>query len=237
MARQRPHKDELLQRFTLQERLQHWVLLLSLTVLALTGFALFAHGTWIGRVLLRLEGGMAARGTIHRIFAVVLMLLAIWHLGYALFSARGREQLRALLFRREDAVAFRQLLAYYLGKRRELPEFGRFTPMQKLQYWGAGLGSLLMIATGLVLWFHTKAMAVVPKWFFDITNIVHGYEGLLLFGLLFVWHVYIVHLSPGHLPINRAFWSGKITAGELYREHRLEYRELFGDLPPEGYEE
>ncbi len=73
------------------------------------------------------------------------------------------------------------MVRYFRGKQEEMPEFGRFTPLQKLQYWGAGLGSLLMIVTGLILWFHTQAMAVLPKWFFDLTAVVHGYEGLLLF--------------------------------------------------------
>jgi cytochrome b subunit of formate dehydrogenase len=104
--------------------------------------------------------------------------------------------------------------------------------LQKLQYWGAGIGSLMMIATGFVLWFHTQAMAVVPKWVVDVTTIVHGYEGLILFLLLFGWHLYIVHLSPGNFPMQRTFLTGRITAGRLWREHRLEYLGTFGPEPP-----
>jgi cytochrome b subunit of formate dehydrogenase len=118
-----------------------------------------------------------------------------------------------------------------------LPEFGRFTPLQKLQYWGAGIGSLLMIGTGLILWFHTQAMAVLPKWLFDVTNVIHGYEGLLLLCLLFGWHLYIVHASPGNFPMNKSFLHGRISVGKLYKEHRREYRKLFGEEPPEGWEQ
>jgi hypothetical protein len=89
-----------------------------------------------------------------------------------------------------------------------------------------------MIFTGLLLWFHTQAMAVVPKWVVDVTAIVHGYEGLILFLLLFGWHLYIVHLSPGNFPMQRTFLTGRIGIAQLWREHRREYRELLGDAPP-----
>lgn len=227
-----PKKSQEITRFSPVELAQHWVLMVTLIGLALTGLALFAHGTFVGKLLLALEGGMESRGVLHRVFAVILMGLTLWHFAYVLFSPRGNEQLRAMVPRREDVRGVVAMLRYYRGKQTEPPEFGRFTPLQKLQYWGAGLGSLLMIFTGLVLWFHTEAMAVLPKWLFDVTAVVHGYEGLLLFLVLFGWHLYIVHLSPGHFPMSRAFLTGKITIEELWRDHRAEYRALFGDEPP-----
>lgn len=237
MTAEHRRDPEEIQRFTANELAQHWVLMISLTVLALTGLALFAHGTWIGKVLMAIEGGMEARGAIHRFFAVVLMLLAGWHFLYVVFTERGHRQLMEMLPRASDFRGFLALLGYYLGRTPEPPPFGRFTPMQKLQYWGAGLGSLMMIFTGLILWFHTQAMAVMPKWVFDITLIVHGYEGLILFILLFGWHLYIVHFSPGNFPMQRTFLSGRISRQRLWQEHRLEYLELFGDRSPASFPE
>lgn len=228
----RPTPDRAIRRFTAAELAQHWVLLITLTVLALTGLALFAHGTWLGRALIALEGGIEARGIIHRVAAVVLMALVGWHFLYVVFSERGHRQLMALRPTRRDFSTIGTLIAYYLGRTASAPDFGRFTPLQKLQYWGAGIGSLTMIATGFVLWFHTQAMAVVPKWVIDVTTIVHGYEGLILFVLLFGWHLYIVHLSPGNFPMQRTFLDGTVTAATMWREHRLEYEEVFGPEPP-----
>jgi len=219
-------------RFTRSELAQHWVLMITLTVLALTGIGLLLHDTWVGRTLIALEGGVESRGDIHRIFAVVLMMLTVWHFLYILFTDRGHRQLMEMRPRWRDARDVSELLAYYVGKRQAPPEFGRFTPMQKLQYWGAGIGSLTMIATGLALWFNTQTMAVAPKWFIDVTTIVHGYEGLILFALLFGWHLYIVHLSPGSFPMQRTFLDGTISPERLWREHRAEYLELVGDVPP-----
>ena len=224
----RPIPDQV-RRFSAAELAQHWVLMVTLTVLALTGLALFAADTWLGRTLIAVEGGIEARGTIHRVAAVALMILTGWHFFYVVFTERGHGQLMAMKLRASDVRGFGRLVAYYLGRTEDLPEFGRFTPLQKLQYWGAGIGSLMMIATGLVLWFHTAAMMVVPKWVFDVTTIVHGYEGLILFALLFGWHIYIVHLSPGNFPMQRTFLDGKISVERLRREHAREYRELFED--------
>jgi formate dehydrogenase gamma subunit len=220
-------RDEV-KRFNRRELVQHWVLMISLTGLALTGLALFAADTWLGRTLIALEGGIESRGDLHRFFAILLIVLTAWHFQYVVFTERGHQQLMAMKVHREDFSGFLAQLCYYLGLRGAAPEFGRFTPIQKLQYWGAALGSLTMIVTGLVLWFHTAAMAVVPKWLFDVTAIVHGYEGLILFALLFGWHVYIVHLSPGNFPVQTTFLDGKISLERLQREHPLEYREIFG---------
>ncbi len=220
-------RDEI-KRFNRRELTQHWVLLISLVGLALTGLALFAAETWLGRTLIAVEGGMESRGDLHRFFAILLMVLTAWHFQYVVFTERGHRQLMAMKVRREDFSSFLAQLRYYLGLRDSAPEFGRFTPIQKLQYWGAAIGSLTMILTGLVLWFHTAAMAVLPKWLFDVTAIVHGYEGLILFALLFGWHVYIVHLSPGNFPIQTTFLDGKISVERMRREHPLEYREMFG---------
>jgi formate dehydrogenase subunit gamma len=225
------------QRFTGGELAQHWVLMVTLIALTLTGLGLFAAETWLGRTLITLEGGLEARGAIHRFFAVVLMLLVAWHFVYVVFSERGHRQLMEMKVRAQDFRDTGALLAYLLGRRSAMPELGRFTPLQKLQYWGAGIGSLTMVATGLVLWFHTAAMMVMPKWVFDVTTIVHGYEGLILFALLFGWHLYIVHLSPGNFPMQRTFLDGRITTDRLFKEHRLEYRREFGDGPAEGSDE
>jgi formate dehydrogenase subunit gamma len=219
-------------RFTTNEIAQHWVLMLTLTVLALTGLGLLMHDTWLGRWLITLEGGVESRGIIHRVFAVVLMALVGWHFFYVVFTDRGHRQVMDMLPRARDARDTRDLLAYYVGARHQPPEFGRYTPMQKLQYWGAGIGSLIMIATGLALWFSTQVMAVAPKWFIDVTTIVHGYEGLILFVLLFGWHLYIVHVSPGNFPLQRTFLDGRIDRARLWLEHRAMYRELYGDEPP-----
>jgi formate dehydrogenase subunit gamma len=237
---ERPHPNKAgedpVVRFTRGELLQHWVLFICLTGLALTGLALFFQDTFLGRWLIVVEGGIESRGVLHRIFAVGLMALCAWHLVYILFTERGHRQLMEMRPRAADFRDFAGTLAYYFFRRKEMPDFGRYTPIQKLQYWGAAVGSLLMILTGLALWSETTSMAMTGKWVLDVTAVIHGYQGLILFMLLFGWHLYIVHLSQGNFPMQRTFLDGRISRRRLWEEHRGEYIETFGPEPPPGVE-
>jgi formate dehydrogenase gamma subunit len=235
---EQPHQpgagDEAVVRFTAGELFQHWVLFICLTGLALTGLALFFQDTFLGRWLIAVEGGVESRGIIHRIFAIGLMALSAWHLVYIMFTDRGHQQLMEMLPRSGDFRDFKDTLAYYFSRGRSLPSFGRFTPIQKLQYWGAATGAVLMIVTGLILWMETPSISLLGKWVLDVTAIVHGYEGLILFMLLFGWHLYIVHLSQGNFPMQRTFIDGKISRQRLWEEHRREYIAMYGPNPPEA---
>ena len=60
-------------RMSLLFRVQHLLLTVLLTVLAVTGFALMYHENSLAQWIIRLEGGVHNRGIVHRIAAVLLM--------------------------------------------------------------------------------------------------------------------------------------------------------------------
>lgn len=195
-------------------------------VLTLTGLALWYQDSWFGRFIIFLEGGIKTRGIIHRIFAVVLIGLCIYHLFYLLFSEEGHAQLMKVKPKVKDFSDAVNIVRFNLGNVPVKPKFDWFDFRQKFQYWGVMFGSMLMIFTGLILWFETQSMAVLPKWVLDLTVVVHGYEGLLIFLLLFLWHLYNVHLSPEWFPLNRSWITGTISLDELKEYHPLEYKRL-----------
>jgi len=84
-----------------------------------------------------------------------------------------------------------------------------------------------------VLWFETQSMAVFPKWVFDLTQVIHSSEGLLIFVVLFLWHLYDAHLRPGVFPMDRTWLTGKLTREELQERHPREYERLFGTVEEE----
>jgi cytochrome b subunit of formate dehydrogenase len=216
-------------RFPLSQRIQHAVLLVSMLVLSITGLALWYHNSWFGRLVISIEGGMATRGIIHRVFAIVLIGLCAYHLLYLLFSEEGHAQLMRMKPRAKDFKDAVDTVRFNLGNLEAKPKFDWFDFRQKFQYWGVVLGSAVMVFTGLILWFETQSMAVMPKWVFDLTAVVHGYEGLLIFLVLFLWHMYNVHLSPGRFPMSRTWLSGTISLDELKEHHPLEYERLVGE--------
>ena len=215
-----------IQRFTLNERLQHAALMVSTLVLLITGFSLLFHEVWIGRWLLWLEGGVAGRGLIHRWAAVVLMAVCGYHFLYVLFTERGHAQFMHMRPRWQDVRDFLQVLSLNLGRSMDRPAFDRFDYRQKFQYYAFFVASVSMVLSGLALWFATEAMAVMPKWAFDLLAVLHGRESVVIFLLLFVWHLYDVHLRPEVFPMDWSWITGRIRLADLKERHRAEYDRL-----------
>jgi len=215
-----------IQRFTLNERVQHALLMVSTLILLITGFSLLFHDLPIGRWLLWLEGGVEGRGLIHRWAAVVLMAVSAYHAAYILFTERGHGQFMQMRPGGQDVRDFLQVVRMNLGQFVQRPAFERFDYRQKFQYWAFAIAATSMMLSGLALWFATEAMAVMPKWMFDLLAILHGRESIVIFLLLFVWHLYDVHLRPEVFPMDWCWITGRISPADLEERHRAEYERL-----------
>ncbi len=215
-----------IQRFTLNERVQHALLMASTLILLITGFSLLFHDLAIGRWLLWLEGGVEGRGLIHRWAAVALMTVSVYHVAYILFTERGHGQFMQMRPGVQDVRDFFQVVRMNLGQSVKRPAFERFDYRQKFQYWAFAIAATTMLLSGLALWFATEAMAVMPKWMFDLLAILHGRESIVIFLLLFVWHLYDVHLRPEVFPMDWSWITGRISPADLKARHRAEYERL-----------
>ena len=213
-------------RMSLPFRVQHLLLAILLTVLAVTGFALMYHENSLAQWLIRMEGGVHNRGIVHRIAAVLLMANLVHHVFYMLFSREGKPELRQLFITKRDIDDFLQSLRYNLGTATEYPPFGRYGYKEKFQYWGAAAGIVLISLTGLMLWGEEFSMRLFPKFVLDLAIIIHGYQGLLAFLVLFLWHLYNVHLHPSVFPMTPSWITGKVSVEWLREEHPLEYEKL-----------
>ena len=216
-------------RMSFMFRVQHLLLMVSLFVLAVTGFELMYHENRLSRFLIDLEGGILNRGIIHRAAAVALMAQLVFHVFYMLVSRAGRREFREFLLTAKDFDDFLQAIRFNLGLAGEYPRFGKYGYKEKFQYWGATIGIFLISLTGIVLWAENVSMRFLPKFMLDLTLIIHGYQGLLIFVILLFWHLYIVHLHPSVFPMNRAWLTGRVDAEWLREEHPLEYEKLKGE--------
>ena len=88
------------------------------------------------------------------------------------------------------------------------------------------MGQVGQVLSGLALWFATEAMAVMPKWAFDLLAVLHGRESVVIFLVLFLWHLYDVHLRPEVFPMDWSWITGRISLADLQERHPLEYERL-----------
>lgn len=213
-------------RMTLSMRIQHIFFGLCLLILSLTGLALLLGDSDFGRWLVALEGGFENRGIIHRVAAIGLIISVVFHLAYSLFSESGSREFRRRFIGRQDLKQLAGSFRYSVGRLPTPPAIGKYSFGQKLHYWLAGFFSLTMILSGLALWNPTATMSLLPQWVMPVLLALHGYEGVLLFIVIIVWHLYDAHLSPGNFPMSNVWLSGRMPLDKAKELHRLEYERL-----------
>ena len=214
------------ERLSLSQRIQHIVLITSFVALIVTGMPVLFSESPASQVIVRSMGGMTARAALHRVGALLLIGVCLYHFFYVLYSRKGRADFAEFIPGIKDLTDMLGMLRYYFGLSMERPRFGRFNFIEKFEYLAMGWGSAVMITTGFILWFQDQAMVVLPKWMIDITNIVHSYEALLAFLAIVIWHFYHVHLNPEVFPMSRIWLSGQISENELKHHHPLEYEKI-----------
>ncbi len=210
------------QRFFLRlnkaERISHIIVFVSFSGLAITGALLWIPPineiSWVPDWLFL----GALRQWIHRIFAIALTLVSIYHIGYAILTKRGRTLLMAMIPKPVDAINIYQNLGYLLNLRKDPPKMPYFNYAEKMEYLAFAWGTLVMTATGIILWMEQLG----PKFWVDVARLVHSLEAILAVLAIIVWHFYLVHWRPGKFPMSRAWATGYISEHEIEEEHGLD---------------
>lgn len=206
-------------RMNFSQRLQHWILLGSFIVLAVTGFALKFPDSWIAKLLGSNE--MFRRWT-HRVAGVVLLAVGVYHLIYILATKDGRKLVKDFFPRWQDIKDVFANLLYLVGLRSTKPKFARFGYAEKAEYWAVIWGTIIMGATGLAIWFKMDVTKFLPRWAVDVATTIHYYEAILACLAIVVWHFYHVIFDPDIYPLNMACWDGRVSKQWQEHEHPLE---------------
>ena len=214
-------------RMPLRFRLQHATLLSSFIVLVLTGFALKFPVSWFSSMLTL---GEHMRSMVHRVAAVILIAVSVYHMFDIAFSREGRKLVRDLFPTLDDARGAWQNVCYYLGLTSHKPEFARFNYAEKAEYWALVWGMIVMAVTGIMLWAKVLVGNHMPRWWLDVATAIHFYEAVLATLAIIVWHFYQVFLDPDVYPMNWAWWDGKMTTHHYREEHGLDTETL--NAPP-----
>ena len=241
---------ETFKRMGYTSRLQHGILILSFLLLVVTGIPVFLHNLPWMRGVINAEGGYLLRSQLHRVGAIGLIGLSLWHLAILAMMPTARRWLAQMMFRPRDFTDFFQEVMFSLGFPARLlrwsrfaalaerhpwlrfdrrPCTGRYGLIEKLEYGAVAWGNLVMILTGAILWRPAWFLDWMPTWTFEVCRIVHGFEATLAFLAIIIWHMYHVHLRPGVFPMSRVFLNGQVTRAQLRHHHPEEYLAILAE--------
>ena len=127
-------------RFTLNQRIQHILFFTSFILLAYTGFPLKFPEAWWSSWMISSVGGFDNRTFIHHFSGLVMIGVSVYHVVYHILEKPRYD----VLFNLKDIGDFTQQIKYFLRYSDEHPRFGRYTWKQKVEYFGAGFGAVVI---------------------------------------------------------------------------------------------
>jgi cytochrome b subunit of formate dehydrogenase len=225
--REEEHGHSLYLRMTVNERIQHATMAISFMILVITGFMLRYPNTWWVSHIRDLSSHVVEyRSWIHRIAAVIMILISFYHIYYIAFTQRGRQLVKDLFPNLKDFSDAIGVAKFNLGISKDKPKLDRFSYVEKAEYWALVWGTIVMSLTGLLMWFYIDYIGVFSKLEWDIARTIHYYEAWLAFLAIVVWHFYFVIFNPDVYPMSLAWFKGTITEEEMAEEHPLELKRL-----------
>jgi formate dehydrogenase subunit gamma len=225
------HHAEYMSRFSIYRVIEHQAGAITFAVLAVTGLAQKFHGaSWAEWVIMGL-GGIDTSRVIHRTTGLIFAFLTLQHVLVASYGMMFRKWTPSMVINKRDFTDVIHNLKYYFGMEESPARCGRYDYKQKFEYWGVVVGGVLMIFTGLILWFPTAAFRlapVLPGQIIPAAKATHTNEAMLAFLVIVIWHIYNSVFSPEVFPMDTGIFTGKISKERMVHEHPLEYESVTG---------
>jgi len=235
-----------LYRYSVHIRIQHMLTFVTFLTLAFTGLPIHFFETFWSAPLNSMLGGVSVTRIIHRTIAVVMIFSMVYHVLTITLGTVWRIRAGTFDIRRtilplwKDIRDFKGDMAYFAGKRDQRPEMDKFNYKQKIHYFAAAFGNLVMVVSGTAFlfpefWARILPSAIASHWQ-ELMRLSHPHEALLALLVIAFWHWYNVHLAPGRFPMQWTFLTGKITREHQIEEHFLEYMRNLVEVPEERKE-
>lgn len=215
-------------RFSIAQRWEHAVLMLSGLILLLTGLPQKYREFSISQDLLSTPDRVELIRQIHHIAAIVLALEAVYHVGRIIYLMAKRRLPGDLLPTWQDVRDAGHMLQYLLFLRSDKPKFGRYNFEQKVTYWFIFFGVLIMGISGFIIWFPVQFTQFLPGGVVPAAKLAHSTEAVVAAIFVIVWHVYHVHVERTNL----SMFTGRVSEDEMRTFHEKEYERLTGQSAP-----
>jgi cytochrome b subunit of formate dehydrogenase len=215
------------QRFNIARRLEHILLILSFSTLAVTGLVQKYALNSVSISVISFLGGIELVRIIHRTAAVIFFLEGIYHfilMAYLLYVKRKEASMMPGL---NDVTDGLQSFLYNIGIRKDAPKMPRYNYTEKLEYLAMIWGYVLMGLTGFMLWNPILTTRLLPGEIVPAAKVAHGLEAVLAVLAILLWHFYHVHIKQW----NWSMIKGHLTHHEMVEEHAIELEKIETGIP------
>ncbi len=209
-------------RFRLMARIEHIILLLSFTVLSITGLPQKYAAAAISEQMIAWMGGIETVRLIHRYAAFILVVGSVYHLFTSAYRLFVKHERMRIMLRPSDFRDLWNTIRFNLGFISDPPKMPKFNFGEKIEYWAVVWGTAVMVITGFMLWNPIATTAVLPGEFIPAALAAHGGEAVLAVLSILIWHLYNVLIKHRNFSI----FTGKIPHHQMEEEHALELERL-----------
>ena len=209
-------------RFRLMARIEHIILLVSFTILGITGLPQRYAAHYLGEASINMMGGIEMVRSIHRYAAFVLVLGTVYHLFTSLYRLYVKGERMRVMPRLKDVTDTVDTVKYNVGLSDEHPKMTKFNFGEKVEYWAVVWGTAVMIVTGFMLWNPIAVTSFLPGEFIPAAKVAHSAEALLAVVSILIWHMYNVLIKHR----NWSMFTGNLPENQMEEEHALELERL-----------
>lgn len=198
-----------LQRYTANERSNHWAVALLFILAGLSGMALFHPALfWLSNLF----GGGTWTRILHPFIGVAMAIM------FVLMALRfaGRNRIKA-----HDRQWLSQWRKVINNNEEGVPAAGKYNGGQKLLFWVLVVSMLMLLLSGIVIWreYFSGFFAIGV---IRLASVLHAFFAFVLIASIVV-HVYAAIWVKGSVG---AMTSGKVSWAWARKHHKLWYDEM-----------
>ncbi|HWR59299.1 MAG TPA: cytochrome b/b6 domain-containing protein, partial [Thermodesulfovibrionales bacterium] len=157
-----------------------------------------------------------------RYTGIVFVLAILSHIIIAVIGVAMRRWQPSMMINKNDFINAAHDMKYYIGLKNSPARCDRYSYKQKFEYWGILTGGLLMVVTGIILWFPAVMTRLMPGELVPVAKVLHSNQALVIVLLIAVWHIYNSIFSPEVFPLDASIFTGYISRERMVHEHPIE---------------
>jgi len=200
---------DLVRRYSVKERVNHWWVAITFILLVLSGLALFHPAFFF---LVNLFGGGTWARILHPFIGVVMFM------SFLGLAGRFWGQNHVTDADREWRKRFGDILA---NRAQDLPEIGKYNLGQKYVFWALVATIPVLLVSGVIIW-QPYFAPVFPIGLIRLAAVVHALAAFIAI-LTIIIHIYAAIWTKGSI---RAMTRGTVTAAWARHHHPGWYKEI-----------